>query len=332
MPELAFEDYSVGDVLTGEPMTVSREDIVAFARAFDFQPFHLDEAAAETTFAGRLIASGWHTAALGMRLLQQGPFKGGSSLGAPGIDELRWLAPVLPGDTLRVSLTITGLRDSATKPGLGFVNALLALANGRGETVMTQRFTFMLARRGTQPLPPRPVTVGTPSPVAEPDDAEPVPYLRDLAIGATRDLGAASFDADAIIAFARAYDPQAFHLDDAAARRTHFGGLCASGWHTAAAYMNRLLTTRARDVAFTAERGPVPESGPSPGFRNMRWIRPVYAGDTIRFATKVTDKRASASRPGWGLIFARNTGMNQRDEPVFAFDSTVFHQWAPPGE
>lgn len=332
MPELAFEDYSIGDVLTGEPLTVSREDIVAFARAFDFQPFHLDEAAAEQTFAGRLIASGWHTAALGMRLLQQGPFQGGSSLGAPGIEELRWLKPVLPGDTLRVSLTITGLRDSSTKPGLGFVTAMLAVENGRDETVMTQRFTFMLARRGAQPLPPRPVTIGEPQPLPEPDDAEPIRYLRDLEVGTTRDLGPYSFDAASIIAFAKAYDPQSFHLDDAAARRTHFGGLCASGWHTAAAYMNRLLTTRARDAALTAQQGAVPESGPSPGFKNMRWIRPVYAGDTIRFATKLTDKRASGSRPGWGIAFARNTGVNQRDEPVFAFDSSVFMQWAPEGE
>ncbi|GJE40559.1 MaoC family dehydratase [Methylobacterium persicinum] len=331
MPDLTFDDFSVGDVLTGEPLAVTREDIVGFARAFDFQPFHLDEAAAEKTFAGRLIASGWHTASLGMRLLQQGPFQGGSSLGAPGIDELRWLAPVLPGDTLRVRLEITGLRDSATKPGLGFVSALLGLENGRGESVMTQRFTFMLARAGTDPLPPRPVTLAAPHPLPETNDAEAIPFLGEAAIGLTRELGSYTFDAESVVAFARAYDPQAFHLDDGAARRTHFGGLCASGWHTAAAYMNRLLTTRARDAAFTAARGPVPESGPSPGFRNMRWIRPVYAGDTIRFATRLTDKRASGSRPGWGIAFSRNTGVNQRDEPVFAFDSTVFMQWAPDG-
>jgi acyl dehydratase len=332
MPELAVEDFSVGDVLTGGPLTVTREDIVGFARAFDFQPFHLDETAAEGTFVGRLIASGWHTGALGMRLVQQGPFRGGSCLGAPGIDELRWLNPVLPGDTLLARLRITGLRDSTSKPGLAFASASLDLENGRGETVMTQRFSFMLARRGTEPLPPRPVTLDAPQPVAEPDDAQAVPFLRDAEIGLTRELGAYSFDADAIIAFARVYDAQIFHTDAEAAQRTHFGALCASGWHTAAAYMNRLLTTRARDLAFTAERGPVPEAGPSPGFTTMRWIRPVYAGDTIRFATRLTDKRASHSRPGWGLAFSRNTGVNQRGEPVFAFDSAVFHQWAPPGE
>jgi acyl dehydratase len=195
--------------------------------------------------------------------------------------------------------------------------------------VLTQRFTFMLARRGTDPLPPRPVAIGEPGPVVEPDDAEILPFLRDAEVGAVRELGAYAFTAEAIVAFARAYDPQAFHLDPEAARRSHFGGLCASGWHTAAAYMNRMLTTRARDEAYTAARGPVPEAGPSPGFKNLRWLKPVYAGDTVRFSAKLTDKRASASRPGWGLAFARNTGVNQRGEPVFAFDSAVFHRWEP---
>ena len=187
----------------------------------------------------------------------------------------------------------------------------------------------MLPKRGTDPLPPRPVETGVPGPVGEPDDAEMLPFLGEAEIGAVRDLGAYAFDAEAIVAFARAYDPQVFHLDAEAARRTHFGGLCASGWHTAAAYMNRLLTTRARDRAYTAARGPAPDAGSSPGFRNMRWLKPVYAGDTVRFSTRLTDRRVSASRPGWGLAFARNAGVNQRGETVFSFDSAVFHQWAP---
>ncbi|MCJ2132486.1 MaoC family dehydratase N-terminal domain-containing protein [Methylobacterium sp. J-026] len=329
MPDPALEDFTVGDVIVGAPLVVTRDAIVDFARQFDFQPFHLDAAAAEATFAGRLIGSGWHTAALGMRMLQQGPFRGGSSLGAPGIDELRWLVPVLPGDALTLTFRVVGIRDSASKPGLGFVTAEVALDNPGGETVLTQRFTFMLARRGNDPLPPRPVETGVPGPVAEPEDAEILPFLRDAALGAVRDLGPYPFSAEAIVAFARAYDPQAFHLDPEAARRSHFGGLCASGWHTAAAYMNRLLTTRARDAAYTATRGPVPEAGPSPGFKNLRWLKPVYVGDIVRFSARLTDKRASASRPGWGLAFARNTGVNQRGEPVFSFDSAVFHRWEP---
>ena len=93
--------------------------------------------------------------------------------------------------------------------------------------------------------------------------------------------------------------------------------------------MARLIATRTRDLAYTAARGPAPMLGPSPGFKAMRWLKPVYAGDTIRYRTTLTDRRASASRPGWGLAFARNTGTNQRGEEVFRFDSTVFCQWAP---
>ncbi|WP_264861174.1 MaoC/PaaZ C-terminal domain-containing protein, partial [Klebsiella pneumoniae] len=77
-----------------------------FARVYDAQPFHLDAKAAEGTFAGRLIASGWHTASLGMRLLQGSVFRGGSSMGSPGITELRWLKPVLPGDALHLAVRV----------------------------------------------------------------------------------------------------------------------------------------------------------------------------------------------------------------------------------
>lgn len=327
MSGLEFEDFAAGQIRVGEPLTVSRDDIVGFARQFDAQPFHLDEAEAEKTFAGRLIASGWHTASLGMRLLQAGPMGGQSSLGSPGITELRWLKPVLPGDALRVRLSVEETRVSASKPDRGFAACLLALENGRGETVMTQRFTVMLARRGAAPATPRIVETGIPAAHIEPDDAEILPFLKEAVIGATRDLGPYAFSADAIMAFALAYDPQVFHTDPEAARATHFGGLCASGWHTAAAYMKRMLATRTRDHAFTAARGPAPTMGPSPGFRAMRWLKPVYAGDTIRYATTLTDKRASASRPGWGLAFADNTGVNQRGEAVFSFSSSVFWQW-----
>ena len=127
----------------------------------------------------------------------------------------------------------------------------------------------------------------------------------------------------------RAYDPQVFHTDPEAAKATHFGGLCASGWHTAAAYMKRMLATRSRDRAFTAERrGPPRSWAPPPAFAT-RWLRPVYAGDTVRYATTLIDKRASASRPGWGLAFANNTGINQHGDTVFSFTSSVFWQWAP---
>ena len=324
-----YEDFRPGDRIVSDPLTVDRDAIVAFAHAFDPQPFHLDEAAAESTFVGKLIASGWQTAALGMRLLHASVFRGASTLGSPGIDELRWMLPVVPGDSLVLKTTVEDCRASASKPGLGFVRFAARLENGAGRIVMTQGFSVMFGRRGVAPPPPRPVTLSPPAPPPEPDDAEILDFIGSAEIGRTRDLGPYTFTPETIVAFARAYDPQEFHLDAEAAARTHFGGLCASGWHTAAAYMKRLTTTRARDYAYTAARGPAPMLGPSPGFRKLRWLKPVYAGDTIRYRTTLTDRRASASRPGWGLAFAHNTGTNQHGEEVFRFDSAVFAQWEP---
>ena len=325
---ITFEDFSPGQIIEGEPVRVTRDALVSFALEFDPQPFHLDEVAAKRTFAGRLIASGWQTAGFGMRLLHRDVFRGNTSMGAPGIDELRWLRPVLPNDLLHARFVVEATRASASKPDRGFVTFTMTMRNGQGERVMTQAFSVMFPRRGTEPLPPRSVLLDeTSEPPPEGEDAVPLAFLADAEIGTLRDLGAHHFDAEAIIAFAKAYDPQAFHLDPEAAKHTHFGGLCASGWHTAAVWMKRLHITWARDAALTARSGPVPQLGPSPGFKAMRWLRPVFAGDTIRYACRLVDKRAT-SRPGWGMATHHNTAENQRGEPVFEFTGSVLWQWA----
>ena len=330
MPFHHFEDLKPGQEFTGGPVTVTREAMVGFAREFDPQPFHLDEAAAKKTFVGTLIGSGWQTAAIGMRLLADGLIVQSSSMGSPGIDELRWLRPVLPGDALTATIRVEETRASASKPDRGFARFTMTVANGRDEPVMHQTFGVMFARRGFEP-PPRSVAVEAASgPVPEGDDAVPLPYLSDAEIGAVRDLGRHHFDAEAIVAFAKDYDPQVFHLDAEAASRTHFGALCASGWHTAAAWMKRLHATWRRDMALTARTGSVPQLGPSPGFKDLRWLRPVYAGDTLRYTCRLIDKRASSSRPGWGLATHHNIAENQHGEPVFEFTGSVFWQWAAP--
>jgi acyl dehydratase len=329
MAEIHFEDFAPGQVIESPALTVDRDEIVAFARAFDPQPFHVDEAAAKRSFVGTLIASGWHSAGLGMRLLQAHVFRGATSMGSPGITELGWVKPVLPGDAVRIVVTVADCRRSGSRPDRGFVRFALRMLNQRDETVMTQSFTVIFARRGAELLPSRAVVLAEPRPAAEPEDAEILPFLRDAELGATRALGRHVFTADAITDFARAYDPQAFHLDAQAARNTHFGALCASGWHTAAVWMRRTIATRARDAAYTAERGPVPMAGPSPGFRDLRWLAPVYAGDTLSYATTLIDKRASESRPGWGLATMRSSARNQHGVEVFAFTGMVFWQWAP---
>lgn len=150
-------------------------------------------------------------------------------------------------------------------------------------------------------------------------------YFDDIQVGARRTLGSHLFTREEILEFARAYDPQSFHVDEEAAKRSHFGALVASGWHTAATWMRYLLEERARDDAQRAARGEkLPAFGPSPGFKNMRWLKPVYAGDTITYATEVREKVPSKSKPDWGLLMAYNTGTNQHGDLVFDFESTVF--------
>lgn len=325
---IAFEDFSVGQVIEGEPIVVTRDEMVAFAREFDPQAFHLDEEAAKTTLAGRLIASGWLTACVGMRLLHRDGFRGQSTMGSPGIEELRWLRPVLPGDALRAQILVEKVRASTSKPDRGFVGFTMTMLNGGNQPVLTQRFSVMFLRRDAAPLPPRTVVFDEASdPMPEGEDAFPLAFLKEAEIGAVRDLGRYRFDAQRIVSFAKAYDPQVFHVDPEAAKHSHFGGLCASGWHTAAVWMKRLNATLARDIALGVRGGPAPELGPSPGFKNMRWLRPVYAGDTLRYAAELVAKRASSSRKGWGLATHHNTAENQRGELVFEFTGTVLWQW-----
>jgi acyl dehydratase len=149
-------------------------------------------------------------------------------------------------------------------------------------------------------------------------------YFEDIVIGTRRELGTYTFTAKRIRAFASKYDPQPFHLDEEAGRKSLFGGLAASGWHTAAAWMRTAIDSRPRrsGAAKADDDGMV--GGPSPGFKNLRWPKPVLAGDTITFFTEVKSKRASATRPQWGLIFVLNTGENQRGELVFSFDGSAF--------
>jgi len=150
-------------------------------------------------------------------------------------------------------------------------------------------------------------------------------YLEDIRVGETTELGAHTFAAEEIKSFATRFDPQPFHVDEAAAAHSHFGGLIASGWHTASVCIRLIVLARLREEEAMRARGePVGRTGPSPGFRDLKWPKPVYAGDTITYATEVIETRPVASRPDKGLVFARNTGVNQSGELVFSFISALF--------
>lgn len=150
-------------------------------------------------------------------------------------------------------------------------------------------------------------------------------FFEDIEIGQCRELGSYTFTAEAIKKFAAQFDPQRFHLDEEAGRNSLFGGLAASGWHVGSVCMKMLVAKGKEETAAIIAAGGTPAvGGPSPGFRELRWIKPVLAGDTITFRSVVETKRTSEKRPEWGILQARNSGTNQRGEPVFSLLATAF--------
>jgi acyl dehydratase len=150
-------------------------------------------------------------------------------------------------------------------------------------------------------------------------------FFEELEIGQRREVGSFTFTAENIKKFAAQFDPQRFHLDEEEGRKSLFGGLAASGWHVGSVCMKLLVADGKRRSMEAAARGDkVAIWGPSPGFRELRWIKPVLAGDTIAYASEVASKRTSEKRPEWGIVEARNTGTNQRGELAFSLLATAF--------
>jgi len=144
-----LEDFKPGDVIELGARTISKERIIAFAREFDPQPFHTDEEAAKRSIYGGLLASGWHTGSLLMRILYDGLLHDTASLGSPGIDELRWLEPVRPGDTLAGRMTILEVIPSRSKPDRGLIRSRMEMQNQHGTVVLTIRGLSLVGRRPT---------------------------------------------------------------------------------------------------------------------------------------------------------------------------------------
>ena len=147
-PGQYFEDYPVGAVYVGGPITVSEEEILEFARRYDPQLMHIDKKAAEAGQFGGLIASGWHTGSLAMRMMVK-HFVPLGNLASPGLDELRWLRPVRPGDSLSLRATVESARRSHSKPDQGVVISLVEVLNQRGETVMSLKPISLMRCRPT---------------------------------------------------------------------------------------------------------------------------------------------------------------------------------------
>jgi acyl dehydratase len=146
-PRFFWEDFPVGQVREFGAYAVTREAVLAFAREFDPQPFHLDDAAAEASLFGRLAASGWHTCAMAMRMMCDAYLLESASLGSPGLEKLSWKKPVYPGDTLHVRLEVLESRGLASRPEVGMIRSRWDVMNQADDTVLTMEGFGMFRRR-----------------------------------------------------------------------------------------------------------------------------------------------------------------------------------------
>jgi acyl dehydratase len=324
--KLHHEDIEIGRPITFGRKTVTKEGIIGFGRAFDPQPMHTDEEAAKATPVGGLCASGWHTCAMMMRMICDGPLRHTASLGSPGVDEVRWVKPVRPGDVLSCRHVYTEKRLLASRPDVGIAKITIEALNEAGEIVCWWHTNQLTRVRCPAPAPassaPKPPRAPAPSlwdAPATPRSADRNGFFEDRVVGETSNFGRHTFARDEIVAFAREFDPQPFHLDEAAAKDSLFGGLCASGWHTGAVMMREIVLHRMKSASplrGAGERRAV--YGPSPGFRKLAWPKPVYVGDTIEFRARLAEKIDLRSRPGRGILVSEVQGRNQRGEIVLS--------------
>jgi acyl dehydratase len=267
-----------------------------------------------------------------MRMLCDGPLKNTAGLGSPGVDEVRWTRPVRPGTVLSCRHLATEKRDLASKPDVGLTRITIELLDEKGEVLCWWHTNQLTRKRHPRPAPAAPSASKPPraklrslwdidGPQMDPDRGM---FFEDRQIGEITDLGGHTFGRDEIIAFAREFDPQPFHLDDAAAKASLFGALCASGWHTSAIFIRQIITNRKFARTKPTEPGARrPVYGPSPGFRDLRWPKPVYVGDTIEFRARIAEKIDMKSRPTRGILASEVQARNQHGDIVFAVMSQI---------
>ena len=324
-----WEDIAVAQPAVYGAYEVTKDEIIAYARVYDPQLHHIDEEAAKLSLTKGLCASGWHSCAMFMRIFYDGTLKNSTSLGAAGIDEVKWLKPVRPGFVLKVRTTCEEKRLMRSRPGVGIARMKHELLNQHGEVLMSiensqfmgvrdpaNAAAFETASPATAAGPPK--AAATPAAMATNEEIPRGNHFEDQIIGRRTQLGSHTFTSADIKAFAQKFDPQPFHVDEAAAKTSLFGGLCASGWHTAAEFIGHMIRARLKEEEIFRSNGEsIAMWGPSPGFKNLKWPKPVFAGDTIRFRVTNSGKVDLKSRPERGMLVFLNEGFNQKDELVF---------------
>jgi acyl dehydratase len=335
--KLCHEDLEVGKVFAFGRAVVTEEEIVAFARAYDPQVVDGDAQAAKSSIVGLVCASGLHICAIMMRMVCDGFLNRVASLGSPGVDEVCFVKPVRPGDVVSMRYTALEKRVLASRPDVGMSKILAELRNETGETMATWRTNQLTRMRHPDPVA-RPGTTGARRGVVSLWERNGLPqapaatgcFLEDRQIGETSDLGGHRFNKDAMIAFARQFDPQPFHLDEEAAKASLFGNLSASGWQTAAYLIRQIVLARQQTAAEARAAGVrMAAYGPSSGFTNLLWPKPVFVGDTVEYRTRVVGKVDLTSHPDRGVLVEEAQGRNQKGEIVLALTMQILVERRP---
>jgi acyl dehydratase len=326
---LYHEDLSVG-ARSLATTTVSEEEILAFRREYDPLP-----PAGEDKDRRPPRASPLHVCAMMMRAFCDGFLNRVASLGAPGVDEVTWSMPVRPGDVLSLRHRIVEKRDLASRPDVGLSKVVVELVNGKDEVAAGWVTNQLVRRRHPGSAADAARRIARAPPVSLWDDPAPAAapsfdvFFEDARLGETTGFGRHAFAEAEIVAFARRFDPQPFHTDAARAKDSLFEGLCASGWHTAAAFLRAAATARLRANAAAHEAGiNLPTLAPPVAWRDLRWPRPVYVGDVVEFRARLSEKTAHPLRRDVGLIGTEVQGRNQRGEIVLAYAArSLWPRW-----
>ena len=323
---LHHEDLTVGRPQLFAVSTASEEEILAFRREYDPLPPPAADKDDKQARLAPVCASPLHVCAMMMRAFCDGFLNRIASLGAPGVDEVTWSLPVRPGDVLSLRHRIVEKRDLASRPDVGLSKTVVELVNGRGEVAagwitnqLVRRRHPASARATSRRIARAPLVSlwDDPAPAAAPSFDV---FFEDARLGAKTDYGHYAFAEAEIIAFARRFDPQPFHTDPASAKGSLFDGLCASGWHTAAAASRAAAMARLFCNAAARQRGlELPVLAPAAAWRDLRWPRPVYVNDVVEFRARLSEKTAHPLRRDVGLIGTEVQGRNQRGEIVLAF-------------
>jgi acyl dehydratase len=289
-----FEDFPIGKVFDFGNFKLTRELIDDYATEFD--PLF---SGPERDASGGRLASPWQMNAL-MRLNYDCWMIETAARGAPGVDEAQWFRPAAAGDVITAGYTVRSARVSRSKPQLGLVQYFHELF-ANGERVMYQLNSVMLERKTKDPAADLPA----------PPPAQAAAEVKEVASPASIPLGERNLPADAILKFARLYDPQPFHVDVDAANKGPFGALAASGWHTAAQWAS------AYAEASEARRQVLPRPKTLLWIKPLIWKKPGYAGERIAF--DFTPLKTERDASGVTVVTARNRGIDSEGDIVIDF-------------